>query len=103
MSLLQIIQSEYVSAIAGGIGGVITAWLTQRVLNKRGTFTYFVNHQRLGMSAEDPIFGSVAVSWNGKTVSNLYLSTIELKNEGMNDYEKVVWLAVTQKGVRLKY
>ncbi|WP_157257216.1 hypothetical protein [Methyloversatilis discipulorum] len=95
MNLLQIIQSEYVSAIAGGIGGVITAWLTQRVLNKRGTFTYFVNHQRVGMSTEDVIFGTVAVSWNNNPVSNLYLSTIELKNESMNDYENVVVRAYT--------
>jgi hypothetical protein len=28
MNLIQIIQSDYISAIVGGIGGVITAWLT---------------------------------------------------------------------------
>ncbi len=90
MSLLQIIQSEYISAIAGGIGGVLIAWLTQRVLSKRGTFTYFVNHQRIGVSTEDPIFGSVTISWNAHPIPNLYLSVIELKNESMNDYENVV-------------
>jgi len=95
MSLFQIIQSQYVSAIAGGIGGVITAWLTQRVLNKRGTFTYFVQHWPLGVSSEHAIFGSVSISWNGNPVANLYLSTIELKNESMNDYEKVVVRAYT--------
>lgn len=95
MSLLQIIPNEYVSAIAGGIGGIITAWLTQRVLNKRGSFTYFVNHQSVGMSAEDAVFGSVAVSWNGNPISHLCLSTIELKNESMNDYENVIVRAYT--------
>jgi hypothetical protein len=90
MNPLLIIQNEYISVIAGGIGGFITAWLSQKVLNKRGTFTYFVNHLRVGVSAEDPVFGSVAVSWNGNPIQNLYLSTIELKNESMNDYENVV-------------
>jgi len=96
MDLIQvIIQSNYFPAIAGGIGGVITAWFTQRVLNKRGIFTYFVNHLRVGVSAVDAVFGSVAVSWNGNPISNLFLSTIELKNESMNDYENVVVRAYT--------
>ena len=90
MNLLQIIPSEYFIAIAGGIGGIIITWLTQRILNKRGTFTYFVNHIRVGVSAEDAIFGSVVVSWNSKPIPNLFLSTIELKNESMNDYENVI-------------
>lgn len=99
MNFLQIIQNEYISALAGvvggGVGGFITAWITQRVLNKRGTFSYFVNHQQVGMSTDDAIFGSVAVSWNGKPIPNLYLSTIELKNESVNDYENVVFRAYT--------
>ena len=90
MVFFQIIQNEYISIIAGGVGGIVMAWLTQRILNKRGTFTYFVNHQQVGVSAEDAIFGSVTVSWNGNPIPNLYLSTIELKNESMNDYENVV-------------
>lgn len=71
MNLLQILQSEYVSIIAGGLGGVVTGWLTQRVLNRRGIFSYSVTHNRVGITAEDPIFGNVAVSWNGNPVQNL--------------------------------
>lgn len=96
MDLLQtIIQNKFFPAIAGGIGGIITAWLTQRIINKRGTFTYLVNHVRVGVSAEDKVFGTVAVSWNGSPISNLFLSTIELKNESMNDYENVVICSYT--------
>lgn len=90
MSILDIIQSNYIAAISGAIGGVVTAWLTQRVLNRRGTFVYFVNHLRVGVSAEDIIFGTVSVTWNGQPVSNLFLSSLELKNESMNDYENVI-------------
>jgi hypothetical protein len=90
MNILEIIQTQYVPAIAGGIGGVITAWFTQRILSKRGTFTYFVNHNRVGLSDEDAVFGSVVVTWNATRFPNLYLSVIDLKNESMNDYENVV-------------
>lgn len=93
--LLQLLQNQYISIIAGGIGGILTAWLTQRLLNKRGVFSYTVTHNRVGITAEDPIFGSVAVSWNGNPIQNLYLSTIEMKNESMNDYENVVVSAYT--------
>jgi len=89
-NLFQLLQSEYISIIAGGIGGIVTAWLTQRILNKRGIFSYSVAHNRVGITTEDAIFGSVAVSWNGRTIQNLYLSTVEMKNESMNDYENVV-------------
>jgi len=95
MNILQLLQSEYISIIAGGFGGIVTAWLTQRVLNKRGVFTYSVTHTRVGITAEDDIFGNVAVSWNGNPVQNLYLSTIEMKNESMNDYENVIVSAFT--------
>ena len=95
MNLIDIIQNHYATAIIGGIGGIIITWLTQRVMNKRGTFSYFVNHIRVGVSAEDKIFGTVALSWNGYPIQNLFLSEIELTNESMNDYEDVVVRAYT--------
>ncbi len=101
LDFLRAIPHGYVSAIAGGVGGIFTAWITQRVLNRRGTFSYFVNHERVGVSTEDAIFGSVVVTWNGNPASNLYLSTIELKNESMNDYEKVIVRAYTNDALIL--
>ncbi|WP_374339761.1 hypothetical protein [Leeia sp.] len=88
--LLKLFQNQYISIIAGGFGGILTAWLTQRVLNRRGVFSYSVTHNIVGITTEDPIFGSFAVTWNGKEVSNLYLSTITMRNESLNDYESVV-------------
>ncbi|MCY3729272.1 MAG: hypothetical protein OXF97_09820 [Nitrospira sp.] len=90
MNLLEILKSEYLSILFGGLAGIITSWLTQRVLNKRGVFSYFVNHNNVGMSTDDSIFGTVSVTWNNNPVRHLFLSTIELKNESLNDYENVV-------------
>jgi hypothetical protein len=95
MNILQLIQNEYVSLIAGGAGGLLSSWFSQRILSRRGLFTYFVRHEKIGVSAEDKVFGSVAVSWNGKSIANLYLSSLQLKNESMNDYENVVIRAYT--------
>lgn len=90
MGLIDILKTEYLSVIAGAIGGVTTAWLAHRVLNKRGVFSYYVNHNRVGVTAEDAIFGNVTALWNGNQIPNLYISNVELTNESMNDYEGVV-------------
>ena len=89
MEILEIIKSEYLSIIFGGTAGIVTAWLTQRILHKRGVFRYFVNHIRIGISTEDEIFGNVQVTWNNEPIRNLYLSTVEMKNESLNDYDNV--------------
>lgn len=90
MDIIQVLKSEYVSILAGGLGGILTTWLSQRLLNKRGLFAYTVTHSRVGITTDDAVFGSVAVSWNGQPTPNLFFSELEMKNESMNDYENVV-------------
>ena len=64
--------------------------MAQYILNKRGIFSYNVFHNRVGISTEDAIYGSVKVTWNENPVAHLYLSTVELTNQSMKDYESVV-------------
>jgi len=90
MDLIELIKNEYLSIIFGGLGGISTAFFTQKILNKRGKFTYFVAHNRVGVSTQDEVFGDVSVTWNERVVDHLFLSTIELSNESLNDYENVV-------------
>lgn len=87
---MQFLANKIVVAIISlGLGSVFTLFI-QRFLSKRGIFTYNVRHNRVGVSADDPIFGSVQVTWNNSPVANLYSSTIELRNDSLNDYENVV-------------
>ena len=81
-------------------GGIIT-WVVQSVLNKRGVFTYFVTHRKIGTSATDPIFGEIDVTWNGNRIAHLFLSTVEMKNESMRDYENVVVTSYTSDTIFL--
>lgn len=90
MNIIETLTGEYLSMVFGGIAGIATAWITQRTLNKRGVFSYFVHHNKIGVSSDDPIFGKVSVTWNNLPIQHLYLSTIELKNESLNDYENVI-------------
>ncbi len=90
MDIFEIFKSEYLSLIFGGLGGIGTAWITQRVMNRRGLFSYFVNHSKIGISTNDSVFGNISVTWNENQVNHLFLSKIELKNDSFNDYENVV-------------
>ncbi len=98
---LSFINSKYFFGIVSGLGGVILTLLTQYILNKRGLFTYSVRHERVSVSADDAVFGSVRVTWNGNPVGNLYLSTVELINYSMKDYENVVVRAYTSDTILL--
>ncbi len=90
MSFSELLENQYFTNAVFGLGGAFLTYLMQQVLNKRGTFTYNVKHNRIGITTEDAIFGSVGVTLNGNTIPNLYLSTVELVNESMNDYEQVI-------------
>lgn len=90
MDISALLDSKIFVGLASAIGGIIIAVVTQYLLNKRGTFTYTVFHTRVGLSAEDAIYGSVKVTWNEHPVAHLFLSTIELANQSMKDYESVV-------------
>ena len=87
---LTILDSRLVVAlVSAGIGAFLT-FLVQQIVNKRGLFIYFVRHNKIGESTDDAVFGTVRVTWNENPISHLYLSTIELKNESLKDYENVV-------------
>ncbi len=90
MNLELLINSKLFIAIVSALCGIIGALIVQKILNRRSLFTYYVFHNRIGLSAEDKIYGSVKVTWNNNPVANLYLSTVELINESAKDFESIV-------------
>ena len=75
-----------ITALVSIVGTIIS----QHLLNRRARFRYSVVHSRVGVSADDVIFGSIKLTWNGNPVANLYTSTVELVNESMRDFENIV-------------
>jgi len=96
-----VFNNKYFIGIAAALGSMLLTILTQQVLNRRGRLRYFVWHNRIGVSADDAIFGSVRVTWNGTVVANLYSSIIELVNESMKDFENVIVRVFTNDTVLL--
>ena len=89
-SSFEVFENRLIIALIACFGGAVLTLLTQRLLKKRGLFTYVVSHFPAGLSTADPVFGTVQVTWNNSSVQNLYLSRVELRNESLNDYEGIV-------------
>lgn len=89
MDIPALIDNKLLLAVVSLIGGAIIVIVTQFLLNKRGLFTYYVTHSRVGISADDVEYGSVKVTWNDNPIAHLYLSTIVLVNKCMKDYDSV--------------
>jgi hypothetical protein len=96
-----LLDNRLVLALISGVVGVGLTLITQSILGKRGLFTYFVWHNRVGVSADDAVFGSVRVTWNNNPVANLYTSMVELRNESLKDYENVVVRVFTNDTILL--
>ena len=78
-----------VAAVVGAVVGSVSTWLFQYFSGRRGLFTYVVQHFRIGTSGSDPALGTITVIWNETPVKELFLSTIELRNNSFKDYENV--------------
>jgi len=70
------------------IGGIVTATIS-KLNNKTAVFQYITFFNRIGLSADDNIFGSIRMSWQGHHVRNLYSYTIEIENSTTQDFESV--------------
>ncbi len=90
MNISELLEAKPAIAILSGIGGIAAALITQWFLNKRAVFRYDVIHNRVGLSADDDIYGSVRVTWNNTALNHLFLSTVRVANESMKDFDSVV-------------
>lgn len=83
------LENTFVIGVVSWLGGILAAVLVQQILSRRSVLSYFVNHLKVGTSADDRAFGSIQITWNGEQVPNLYLSTVELTNESSRDLQNV--------------
>jgi|TARA_B100000315_G_scaffold181369_1_gene170246 hypothetical protein len=89
MDIEILLNSKLFIAITSALVGIAFSVITQKWLNKRALFTYYVFHNQIGQSTDDQIYGSVKVTWNDNPIARLYLSTVELINESTKDFESV--------------
>lgn len=76
------------------VGAFITA-LATRLHAKTKRLRYSTRVDRLALSADDPIFGSVRILWGDQPVRNLYMAEVQVENCSNQDFEDVVFKVYT--------
>lgn len=90
MNLLDLLDRDVWLAVLSGLLGVVVTVAVQALRARRSTFAYSVSHSRIGVSTDDPVYGSVRITWNDNLASNLFFSVVELTNQSPRDHENVV-------------
>lgn len=80
-------MQEYVRYIIFAILGGLISWIGQKIVNRKRFLRYTVNTARLGFSTQDELFGNIQVIWNGKLLSNVHFSRVEIQNTSGRDLE----------------
>jgi len=70
------------------IGALITTFIG-KIHGKTVRFRYSTRTDRVGLAADDPIFGSVRISWRAQPMRNLHMVSVEIENASTRDFENV--------------
>lgn len=79
------------------LGVVVTAVYTV-IRSRRSRLRWQVNHQSLGSSTNAPAIGQIAITHNGKPITNLVLSTVTVENDYWRDFRNISVCVKIQEG-----
>jgi hypothetical protein len=85
-SLTAFLDRKVTISALSAAGGALLTKLIALYRERIKVLEYRVSHDRVGLSAEDAIFGSVRVTWQGQELRNLYSSTLTVENATSVDY-----------------
>jgi hypothetical protein len=88
-ALQQLTQNPLVVSVISLIVGSLLTILVTHFRNKSGVLGYTVVWNRIGISADDDVFGPVRVYWKEQQVRNLFVYTVEIENFATSDYENI--------------
>lgn len=86
-----------ISILSGALIGNFIAVYRSRIK----ILEYTVTHDRIGLSANDAIFGDVRVTWRGHDLTNLYSSVVTVYNGTSVDYTNLKLKVYTGKTLLL--
>ena len=87
MSILAAARDNLGVSIPSLLAGILISTMVSRFLAKTKRIRYSVKVDRLALAADDPIFGSIAVTWRNSPVRNLYMAWVEVENSSSGDFD----------------
>jgi hypothetical protein len=92
-------QDQLILAVGSAIIGGIISFLVTKIVAKSSLLTYTVNTERVALSNQEPVFGTVQVTWQNNPVTNLFLSLVEIENASARDFTNIVFKAYANDDV----
>lgn len=96
-----IFENRIVIGLISLLGGAVIKSIFDKIQNKTSVFTYSTRSDRIALASDDPIFGSVRITWQGNDVHNLYTSTVEIENTSTRDFDNIVFKLYTTNDIFL--
>ena len=86
----QALNDKLVVALVAAAAGMLGTLLVGALRARSARFRYSTRVDRIGTSADDPVFGAVRVQWRDNDVRNLlYIAVVEIENVSSKDFEAV--------------
>ena len=82
-------ENPLLVAFLGTLFGALVTSLLYKIGKKTSVIGYTTDFNKIGLSADDGIFGSVRMTWEGHQVRNLYLYSIDVENSTTRDFESL--------------
>ena len=82
----QLLDSKLLVSGISILGGALLGNFIAVYRSRIKVLEYTVTHDRIGLSADDAIFGNVRVTWQGYNLTNLYSSVVTVINGTTVDY-----------------
>lgn len=89
MAIPEVVRDNLAVSICSLLFGSAIGWFFTRLQSRTKRLHYSTFSERIGLSTNDPVFGTVQVTWAGQPVRNLYMIRITVKNESNHDFENV--------------
>ena len=102
MGAIQLLENnQTLATIIGGIVCIFFGTFLERLRRKTRKLHYHITNNRIGLSSDDPIFGSVRVIYRENQVRNLWNINLEISNNTLKDYVNIEIKAFASIGTNI--
>lgn len=91
----ELLKDNLVIALISLVAGSLLTVLIGKLQSKTSTIRYSCRVDRVAVSTNDQVFGSVSVTWKGTAVRNLYTAIVEIENTTSIDFENIPFKVYT--------
>lgn len=87
--MTELVKNPLVISLIAVVTGSLLTVIYAKIRNKSAVLRNSVRVDRVGFAADDPVFGSMRITWQDQSVRNLYTAALEVENATTRDFENI--------------